>query len=165
MSKIVIIKEADEENFDEIWRIFQDVIEAGETYANDASTTKEEAYQKWFAKNAKTFVAKIDDKIVGAYLIKPNHVGRASHIANCSFIVDKNSRGNGVGKKIGAHAIEFAKNAGYKAIQYNFVVSTNKVAIALWQSLGFEIIGTIPQAFNHKNLGLVDAYIMFLAIS
>lgn len=161
MSKNVVIKKASDENFDEIWRIFQDVIEAGDSYANDGDTTKEDAYKKWFAKNATTFVAEIDDKIVGAYLIRPNHVGRAAHIANCSFIVDKNSRGNGVGKKIGAHAIEFARNAGYKGIQYNFVVSTNEVAVALWQSLGFKIIGTIPRAFDHKNLGLVDAYIMF----
>ena len=149
------------ENFDEIWRIFKSVISAGETYVNDNETTKEEAYAKWMNKSAKTFVAKIDDEIVGVYLIKPNRVDRGSHIANASYIVDENKRGFGIGKSLALHSISTAKELGYKAMQFNFVVSTNKAAVNLWQSVGFKIIGTIPQGFNHKVLGYVDAYIMF----
>jgi len=149
------------ENFDEIWRIFKSVISTGETYVNDDETTKEEAYAKWMNKSAKTFVAKIGDEIVGVYLIKPNQVDRGSHIANASYIVDENKRGFGIGKSLALHSISTAKELGYKAMQFNFVVSTNKAAVNLWQSVGFKIIGTIPQGFNHKVLGYVDAYIMF----
>ncbi len=155
------ITPATTENFDEIWRIFKSVISTGETYVNDDETTKEQACAKWMNKAAKTFVAKIDDEIVGVYLIKPNQVDRGSHIANASYIVDENKRGFGIGKSLALHSISTAKKLGYKAMQFNFVVSTNKVAVNLWQSVGFKIIGTIPQGFKHKVLGYVDAYIMF----
>ena len=155
------ITPATTENFDEIWRIFKSVISTGETYVNDDETTKEQAYAKWMNKAAKTFVAKIDDEIVGVYLIKPNQVDRGSHIANASYIVDENKRGFGIGKSLALHSISTAKELGYKAMQFNFVVSTNKAAVNLWQSVGFKIIGTIPQGFKHKVLGYVDAYIMF----
>ena len=160
MSEIKITP-ATEKDFAEIWRIFQSVIVKGDTYVNRAETTKDEARAKWMSKSAKTFIAKIDGKILGAYLLKPNQVDRGSHIGNASYIVDENCRGLGVGKALALHSIHFAKEAGYKAIQFNFVVSTNSAAIKLWQSVGFRIIGTIPQAFNHKDLGYVDAYIMF----
>ncbi len=159
MSKNLIITKATAEDFVDIWRIFQDVMEGGDTYVN-ANTTKDEAFAKWFNKDAKTFVAKADGKIIGCYLIKPNQIDRGSHIANCSYIVDKNARGFGCGKALGLHSIEIARKLNYKAIQFNFVVSTNIAAVKLWQSIGFEIIGTIPQAFNHKELGYVDSYIM-----
>jgi len=162
MMKLKIkISPANEDNFDEIWRIFKSVISTGETYVNGDETTKEEACAKWMSKSAKTFVAKIGDEIVGVYLIKPNQVDRGSHIANASYIVDENKRGFGIGKSLALHSISTAKELGYKAMQFNFVVSTNKAAVNLWQSVGFKIIGTIPQGFNHKVLGYVDAYIMF----
>lgn len=160
MSEIKIIP-ASKENFEEIWRIFQDVISGGDTYVNRAETTKDEARAKWLNPAAKTFIAQIGDKIVGGYLIKANQVDRGSHIGNASYIVDKNSRGAGIGKALALHSIATAKDLGYKAIQFNFVVSTNLPAVKLWQSVGFRIIGTIPQAFNHKDLGYVDAHIMF----
>jgi L-amino acid N-acyltransferase YncA len=160
MSEIKIT-EATEKDFAEIWRIFQSVIAKGGTYVNRAETTKEEARAKWMNVSAKTFIAKINDKIVGAYLLKPNQIDRGSHIGNASYIVDRNSRGAGIGKALALHSIATAKDLGYKAIQFNFVVSTNLSAVKLWQSVGFRIIGTIPQGFNHKVLGYVDAHIMF----
>lgn len=159
MNKIIIEK-AQEKDLDDISRIFKDVISSGDTYVNRADTTDDEIKQKWFANDVKTFIAKLDGKIVGAYLIRPNNVDRAAHTANCSYIVDKTARGHGIGKALGEHSIITAKQLNYRAIQFNFVVSTNKPAVKLWQSLGFEIIGTIPQGFNHKDLGYVDAYIM-----
>lgn len=155
------IRPATEKDFDEIWRIFKAVISRGDTYVNGSETSREDAYEKWMNKKAKTFVAEIDGKIVGSYLIKPNQVDRGSHIANASYIVDENARGQGVGKALALHSIQTAKESNYRAIQFNFVVSTNKAAVNLWQSVGFKIIGTIPQAFNHSSLGYVDAYVMF----
>lgn len=161
MNKEINIIPAAKEDFDEIWRIFQQVIAGGETYVNDENTSKEDAYEKWFSKSAKTFVAKINDEIVGAYLLRPNQVGRGSHTANASYIVDENKRGFGIGKTLAWHSIENAKAIGYKAMQFNFVVSTNTAAVNLWKSVGFKIIGISPRAFKHQSLGFVDAYIMF----
>jgi len=158
MIKITLAKN---EDFDEIWRIFKAVIKAGETYVNDEKTTKKEAREKWLNKSAKTFVAKIDGEILGAYLIKANQLGRGSHIANASYIVDEAARGKGVGKALALHSITTAKKLQFKAMQFNFVISTNEAAVNLWKSVGFEIIATIPQAFNHKSLGYVDAFVMF----
>lgn len=155
------IRPAVEKDFAEIWRIFKSVIAKEDTYVNRPDTTAPEAHDKWMNKAAKTFVAEINGKIVGAYLLKPNQVDLGSHIANASYIVDENTRGAGVGKALAAHSISTAKEFGYSAMQFNFVVSTNEAAVKLWKSVGFEIIGTIPQAFRHKTLGFVDAYIMY----
>ena len=157
MIKITLAKK---EDFDEIWRIFKAVIKDGDTYVNDEKTTKKFAKEKWLNKSAKTFVIKIDGKILGAYLIKPNQLGRGSHIANASYIVDKKARGKGVGKALALHSIKTAKKLKFKAMQFNFVVSTNEAAVNLWKSVGFEIIATIPKAFNHKDLGYFDAFVM-----
>ncbi len=160
-TKKIIISEANPADFLKIWPIFQDVIAAGDTYVNRADTTYQEAYEKWFNKDSKTFIAKVDDEIIGAYLIKPNQIDRGSHIANCSYIVSKTVRGLGCGKLLGEHSIAVATKLKYRAIQFNFVVSTNIAAVNLWKSLGFVIIATLPEAFNHKELGYVDVYVMF----
>ena len=159
---MVKIRPADISDFQEIWRIFQVVIAGGDTYVNDEETSEEEAKEKYFGKSVKTFVAEIDGKIVGCNFIKPNRVGRGSHVANAGFIVDQNHRGQGIGKALALHSIAAAKELNYRAIQFNFVVSTNIVALKLWKSVGFKIIGTATKAFKHKDLGYVDAHIMFL---
>ena len=161
----ILIQAAKEQDFEGIWQIFRNIIVKGDTYANGPKTTRDQAYEKWADKNAKVFIAKNNDKIIGAYLIKNNQVELGSHVANCSYIVDENARGTGLGKALGLHSIEVAKDLKYKGIQFNFVVSTNKVAVNLWQSLGFKIIGIIPNGFDHKILGFVDAYIMFKELS
>src|SRR5262245_29961745 len=97
----------------------------------------------------RSYVALIQDKIVGAYLIKPNQVGLGSHIANAGYMVDPSSRGQGIGEALGRHSIDEAKRLGYRAMQFNLVVSTNTVAVKLWQKLGFELLATLPQAFRH----------------
>lgn len=155
------IRQATEKDFPEIWRIFKNVIAKGDTYVNSSKTKKAEAHAKWMNKSAKTFVAEIDKKIVGVYLLKANHVDRGSHVANASYIVDEKARGAGIGKALALHSISTAKDSGYKAMQFNFVVSTNVAAVNLWKSVGFKIIGIIPQGFKHATLGYVDAYIMF----
>ncbi len=158
---MVKIRRAETQDFPEIWRIFKNVIAKGDTYVNGSETTEEQARAKWMSETAKTFVAEIDSKIVGAYLLRANQVDRGSHVANASYIVDENARGQGVGKALALHSIASAKEDQYRAMQFNFVVSTNKAAVNLWKSVGFQIIGTIPQGFKHATLGYVDAYIMF----
>jgi GNAT superfamily N-acetyltransferase len=109
-----------------------------------------------------TFVAiDDDDTILGTYIIKPNQIDLGNHIANCSYMVNPNHHGRGIGKLLCEHSIEFAKQKGYIGIQFNIVVSTNTNAVKLWKKFGFEIIGTTPKAFIHKELGLVDTHIMF----
>ncbi|HZS45165.1 MAG TPA: GNAT family N-acetyltransferase [Blastocatellia bacterium] len=157
---MIQIRRATESDFDQIWQIFHDVIQTGDTYTNPPNTTKDVAYQKWMDPEASTHVAEDDGVIVGVYMLKPNHPGYGSHVANASYIVSPKSQGRGIGRLLGEHSIEEARKAGYLAMQFNVVVSTNTAAVALWKKLGFQIIGTSPKAFNHRELGLVDTYIM-----
>jgi len=99
--------------------------------------------------------------MLGTYYIKPNQPGRGSHVCNAGYIVSSEARGKGLGKELCLHSIEEAKKLGYKAMQFNIVVSTNEGAIKVWKKCGFKIIGTLPKVFNHKELGYVDAFVMF----
>jgi L-amino acid N-acyltransferase YncA len=159
------IREATLEDSNAIWDIFSAVIKTGDTYVFDPETKKEDLPKYWFASNMKTYVAEKDNRIIGTYFIKPNQIDLGSHIANCGYMVDKDARGLGAGKQMYAHSVELAKSLGYKAMQFNFVVSTNESAVQLWQKSGFRIIGTIPKGFKHSKLGYVDAYIMFMELN
>lgn len=157
------IRKADEQkDYDKVWDIFASVISTGDTYVFDPNTPKETLHKNWFADYMDTFVA-VDDhgEIVGTYFIKPNQIDLGNHIANCGYMVNPKHHGKGIGKTLCEHSIQFAKDKGYVGIQFNIVVSTNTNAVALWKKYGFKIIGTTPKGFRHKNLGLVDTYIMF----
>ncbi len=154
------IRKAVNEDFDQIWPIFQAVVQKGDSYVYLPTTTKNEAKAIWMSELLQTFVAEIDDEIVGTYIMRPNFPGLASHVANCSYMVNHNWHGRGIGKNMGLHSIEFAKSQGFKSMQFNIVVSTNTAAVKLWHSLGFTIIGTSPKAFLHQQLGYVDTFIM-----
>ena len=108
----------------------------------------------------RTYVALVGDRIEGTYILKPNQPGLGSHVANAAFMVDPLTKVKGVGTQMGQHALTEAKSLGYQAMQFNFVISTNDRAVALWERLGFSIIGTSPKAYRHMRFGLVDAYIM-----
>ena len=157
------IRKADQiKDYDKIWEIFWKVIQTGDTYVFDPNTPQDMLGKHWFADYMHTFVAvDEDDAIVGTYIIKPNHVDLGSHIANCGYMVHPNYQGKGIGRLLCEHSIDFAKQKGYLGIQFNIVVSTNTNAVNLWKKFGFEIIGTTPKGFRHKELGLVDTYIMF----
>ena len=154
------IRRANAEDWEAIWPIFQAVVSQGDTYVYAPQTTKEEAQKLWMPPGAAVYVAAEGNAVIGTYLIKPNQPGLGSHIANAAFMVKPGESGRGVGRAMGHHALSEARTAGFTAMQFNFVVSTNERAVALWQSLGFTIIGTIPLAFRHQKLGIVDAYIM-----
>lgn len=157
---MIRIRRATESDFDQIWQIFHEVIQTGDTYTNPPDTTRDDAYLKWMDPDASTYVAEDNDVIVGVYLFKPNQPGYGSHVANASYIVSPKTQGRGIGRMLGEHSIEEARKAGYLAMQFNVVVSTNTAAVTLWKKLGFKIIGTSPKAFNHREHGFVDTYIM-----
>lgn len=157
----MIIRKAEEKDFFRVWEIFKQVIDEREYYTYDESTTHEYIEKNWINANYLIYVAEWESEIAGAYIVKPNQPGHGKHIANAAYMVDNRFRNHGIGRQLGEHSLHAAKEAGYLAMQYNFVVSTNVGAVRLWQSLGFEIIGTIPEAFLHFAKGYVDAHIMY----
>jgi len=157
---MISIRPATGDDFASIWSIFQAIIAAGDTYTNDETFTEHEAREMWLGPKVRTFVACSDTQIAGAYKLVPNYPGRGAHVANGSYIVDANFRGGGIGRLMVEHSLRQAKQLGYRAIQFNFVVSTNQAAIKLYQKLGFQTLATIPAAFRHDELGYIDAYVM-----
>lgn len=144
-----------------LWSILHAVFEAGETYAFAPDSSEAEIRATWVAAPQATFVATSDAGVViGSYFIRPNQPGLGSHVCNCGYVVAESARGRGVAALLCEHSQAQARALGYRAMQFNFVVSTNEVAVRLWQRLGFAIVGTLPEAFNHRRLGYVDAYVM-----
>ena len=158
MSDIEISK-ATEADFPAICEIFRKVTETGDTYVYPAGMSDESIRRAWMADL--TYVASLDGRAVGTYILKPNQPGRGSHIANGSFMVHPECRGHGVGRVMGYHAIDKARENSFRAMQFNMVIATNRPAVRLWRSLGFQVIGTVPQGFRHKELGYVDVLVMF----
>ncbi|EAQ64456.1 GCN5-related N-acetyltransferase [Marinomonas sp. MED121] len=149
-----------EKDFYGFWPTFKAIILAEQTYAFDSKMSYEEALQLWLKSPLRTYVFEEEGVILGSYYIKSNAMGPSSHISNCGYMVSETARGKGIARKMCEHSQMVAKELGFTAMQFNSVVSTNKIAIKLWQALDFDIIGTIPKAYKHKELGLVDAYIM-----
>jgi L-amino acid N-acyltransferase YncA len=154
------IRRATEADFVSMWSIFHAVVATGDTYVFGANTGREEAHVYWLGPDIATYVAEIKGNIVGFYKVIPNQRDLGAHVANASFMVSPSAHGKGVGKAMGQHCLFEAKKAGFLALQFNFVVSTNKGAITLWKKLGFAIVGTLPKVFNHQQLGFVDAHVM-----
>jgi ribosomal protein S18 acetylase RimI-like enzyme len=155
------IRAAQGEDQDRVWAIVEPVVRAGETYALSRDMAREAALGFWFAGGHEVFVAEEDGEIVGTYFLRANLGGGGSHVANCGYITAGNASGQGVGRAMCAHSLERAKERGFRAMQFNFVVSTNERAVRLWKSLGFEIVGRLPQAFLHPTVGYADAYVMY----
>ncbi len=155
------IKIAAKEDFEAIYPIFEEIVSEGETYAYPQDTTREQAYHLWMDLPRQTFVAEIDGEIVGTYYIKTNQPGQGSHVCNCGYMVASSARGQGVATQMCEHSQKIAIELGYKAMQFNFVASSNTVAVKLWNKLGFETVGRLPKAFNHPKLGYIDALVMY----
>jgi L-amino acid N-acyltransferase YncA len=158
------IRPAADHDCDAIWKIFQATIAPGDAFVYDADTPREEAMASWFANGTRTYVAEKNGKIVGSYILRANVPGLGDHVSNAGFMVDPDRRGSGTGRAMGEHALNEARRLGYRAMQFNFVVSTNEFAVHLWQQLGFRIVGTLPGAFRHSRKGFVDAYVMFRSL-
>jgi ribosomal protein S18 acetylase RimI-like enzyme len=155
------IRSATEGDFDSIWSIFHPIVARGDTYPYDPDTDKETAFRVWMKSPEMTCVAEVEGEILGTYYLKPNQPGLGSHVCNCGYMVAESARGRGIATQMCQHSQEMAREKGYKAMQFNLVVSTNEGAIRLWQKLGFQVVGRLPRAFNHRSLGLVEAYVMF----
>jgi L-amino acid N-acyltransferase YncA len=156
------IRKATNQDHDKIWSIIQSVIKTGETYVFDPGSEKQKMLDYWCAHDAHVYVATDQaGAIAGTYVIRDNRPDLGSHIANGSYMVSPSFEGKGIGRLMGEHSIQEAKNLGYKAMQFNYVISTNERAVKLWQSLGFNIVGKVPEAFYHHRLGYVAVYIMY----
>jgi len=147
-------------DFSSMLPIFQEVLASGSTYVFTADTSEADARAYWFGPGVASYVADDKGQVMGMYKLVANQAGLGRHVANASFMVAARASGRGIGRQLGLHCLQQARDAGYLAMQFNFVVSTNVVAVKLWQSLGFTIVGTLPQVFRHRELGLVDAYVM-----
>jgi len=157
---VLTIRPAGNADKDAIWEIFHAVVATADTYAYPADTPREQALAWWFPAGGWTFVALIDDRTVGTYVMKPNQPGQGGHVANCGYMVAPEASGRGVGEAMCRHSLVEARRLRFLAMQFNFVVSTNTRAVSLWKRCGFEIVGTLPRAFRHPSHGLVDAYVM-----
>jgi len=149
---------------DPIWAILEPTIRAGETYTLPRDMSRKDALEYWFAPPHEVFVAEDSAQIVGTYFLQPNQQGGGSHVANCGYITAPWATGRGVARATCAHSLDRARERGFRAMQFNFVVSTNKRAVALWQSFGFEIVGRLPGAFQHPTDGFVDAFVMYRSL-
>jgi ribosomal protein S18 acetylase RimI-like enzyme/8-oxo-dGTP pyrophosphatase MutT (NUDIX family) len=156
-----MIRPAREDDGDAIWELFHAVVAGRDTYVFMPDTPRSEGIGYWFGNGMTSFVAELDGRVVGIYKLIANQPGLGSHVANASFMVHPAASGRGVGRTLAVHCLHQARRQGYEAIQFNFVVATNERAVALWQRLGFRIVGTLPRAFRHGTLGLVDALVMY----
>jgi ribosomal protein S18 acetylase RimI-like enzyme len=145
----------------EIWKIIKSVISTGDTYVFSPDSSRKKMLDYWFAADKKTYVALWQNEIVGTFFLKDNQPDLGSHVANAGYMVAPEAAGKRVGRTMAEFSLDEAKRLGYQAMQFNFVVKSNEVAVRLWQNLGFEIIGEIPEAFQHARDGLTNALIMY----
>lgn len=158
----MIIRRARADDAHAIWAILEPVIRAGETYTLDRDTSEEEAIAYWCGADRETFVAEGESgEVLGTYYMRANQAGGGRHVANCGYAVSTAATGRGVARAMCAHSLERARERGFRAMQFNFVVSTNARAVALWESMGFAVVGRLPRAFEHPGEGFVDALVMW----
>jgi ribosomal protein S18 acetylase RimI-like enzyme len=160
----MLIRPASHADAPAIWAIIQPVIHAGETYTLDRDMSEEAALGYWLGPDKETFVAEDDGTILGTYIMRPNQAGGGKHVCNCGYMTASTATRRGVARRMCLHSLQHASARGYRAMQFNFVVSTNERAVRLWQWLGFEIVGRLPLAFHHPLHGYVDAFVMFKAL-
>ncbi len=141
------------------------MLRAGDTYTLPSHWSRAEAMGYWLSPGHHVFVAEEGGRILGTYYLKTNQKGGGDHVCNCGFVTGSEAMGRGVARAMCAHALATAKALGYRAMQFNFVVASNTRAVALWKNFGFDIVGTLPGAFRHPQLGYVDAYVMFKTLA
>ncbi|TDD29448.1 GNAT family N-acetyltransferase [Kribbella turkmenica] len=159
------IRNAAADDWTAIWPFFRDIVTARETYAYDPELTEEQGRALWMSPPADplrrtTVAVDADGTVLGSASMYPNRPGPGSHVASASFMVDSAARGKGVGRLLCEDMIAWAGDEGFRAIQFNAVVETNEPAVHLWQELGFTIIGTVPEAFEHPKHGYVGLHVM-----
>lgn len=158
---MVDIRSATEADKPAVWQIIKSVIAGGDTYTFDPNTPEEVMIAFWFSPEKHVYVAESERKILGTYWLKANQPGLGDHVGNGGYMVSPNAKGKGIGRMMAEHSIEVARQLGFHSIQFNFVVKSNTAAVNLWKSVGFDIIGEIPDAIRHSRNGLTNAYIMY----
>jgi ribosomal protein S18 acetylase RimI-like enzyme len=157
----MIIEPASDATFDAFWPAFREIVRARETYAYDPALDREAARRLWCEVPQRTLVARDGDLVVGSYYLKPNGAGPGGHVCNCGYMVAPAARGRGIATRLCEHSQRLARALGYRAMQFNAVVATNAPAVRLWQRLGFEIVGRVPEGFRHPRHGWVDTLVMY----
>ncbi|CAM3378176.1 GNAT family N-acetyltransferase [Nocardioides dubius] len=161
----VRIRTATAADWPQIWPFFADIVRAGETYAYPEELTSEQAQALWLEPSPGHAVVAVDgEQVLGSAKMGPNRPGRGAHVGTASFMVASAARGRGVGRLLGEHVVAWHREQGYRAIQFNAVVETNTAAVALWRSLGFAIVGTVPEAFDSRSHGMVGLHVMHLRL-
>jgi len=159
------IRAATVDDWPRIWPFFREIVDAGETYAYPPDLTSDQARDLWLMRPPGQTVVLVDgDDVLGSATMGPNRPGRGSHIGTASFMVSSAARGRGVGRSLGEYVVQWHREHGFRGIQFNAVVETNTAAVRLWQQLGFEIVGTVPGAFDSRAHGPVGLHVMYLAL-
>jgi ribosomal protein S18 acetylase RimI-like enzyme len=160
MTDTLAIYEIGADQFERAWPVFHSVIAGGDTYSYPPELSFEQAREWWTTPPSRCFIAERDTEVLGCYMLKPNQPGLGSHVANAGYMVSAKARGQGIASKMCEHSLEQARRAGFTAMQFNFVVSTNTTAVRLWERHGFQIVGKVPGAFRHAEHGPTDIYVM-----
>jgi L-amino acid N-acyltransferase YncA len=155
------IRAATAGDHDAIWSILEPVIRAGETYTVPRDMSREQALAYWFGEGHEVYVAEDSGEVVGTYYLRANQKGGGSHVANCGYMTASHATGRGVARAMCTHSLERARQRGFRAMQFNFVVSTNERAVRLWELCGFRVVGVLPDAFRHPAAGFCNALVMF----
>jgi GNAT superfamily N-acetyltransferase len=160
----MLIRPANASDHDALWHILEPVIRAGETYTLPRDMSQDAALAYWTGPAHEVFVAEDAGEILGTYFLQANQRGGGAHVANCGYLTAPTATGRGVARAMCSHSLEWARQRGFRAMQFNFVVSTNARAVRLWESLGFAVLGRLPEAFLHPAEGYVDALVMYRAL-
>jgi GNAT superfamily N-acetyltransferase len=161
---LVFIRPASGAHWPSVWELFRLVAAGGDVFAYDESTTEDAARRLWFEPPATCFVAEIDGHFAGTYYVRPNAAGRGGHVANAGYMVAPAFRGRGLARAMCEHSLAAARSLGFTAMQFNFVVASNAAAVRVWEGCGFAVVGRVPGAFRHAELGFVDALVMHRAL-
>ena len=157
----MLIRPAQSGDHEAIWRILEPTIRAGETYTLPRDMARAEALAYWIGPGRETFVAIDDGEVLGTYVLRANQAGGGAHVANCGYMTAGEATGRGIARRMCEHSLQHARDQGFRAMQFNFVVSTNDRAVRLWHGMGFETVGRLPSAFLHPRHGYTDALVMF----
>jgi ribosomal protein S18 acetylase RimI-like enzyme len=158
---MIHIRPMTDADFPRFWPVLQAIVAAQDTYAIDPAIDAQQARHLWLEYPLRTLIAEEDGALLGSYYLKANAAGPGSHVANCGYMVTAAARGRGVARAMCEHSQQLARELGFLAMQFNSVVASNEIAVALWQKLGFDTVGRLPKAYRHAQLGLVDCLVMY----
>ncbi len=164
MNATLSIREATHGDRNAIWEMFREIISEKNVFAFDAQMSRKDAMAFWCGSDKHTYVAEQNGRVTGSYYLARNHEGGGAHVANAGYMVSSPARGHHIGRAMCEHSLQEAHRLGFRAMQFNFVVSANESAVHLWKEFGFEIVGTLPGAFRHPARGYVDVYVMFRSL-